>query len=75
MSGGNKFSVLRQNIVATNAQMQNERRMVMHKNMCWRCQKGKPLKGGKLKFFGEGAPRMFVCADCLAEKAAAKEQA
>ena len=74
MRGQGKFSVIAQNITATAGQIRNEKRMIGHKNLCWKCQKDKHLKGGKLKFFGAGCFRVFICADCVAAKAEAKKE-
>jgi hypothetical protein len=70
------FSAVRENLRATNADINNKQRMANTWQMCWKCQKDKPLKGGSLKFFG--TVRQFICLDCIETKlaaiAAAKEQ-
>lgn len=68
MSRNSSFSAIDQNLTATQALFQHKKRIAMHKNMCWKCQKEKSLKNGKVKFFGAGAPRMFICADCVAAR-------
>jgi hypothetical protein len=34
--------------------------------MCWKCQKDKPMKNGTIKMFG--TVRRFICADCVLAK-------
>lgn len=65
------FSAIQQNIQATSGLLDNERRMVRKKQLCWKCQNDKPLLGGSLKFFGGGV-RRFICKQCVdnREKAA-----
>jgi hypothetical protein len=69
MKTHNTFSVLRENLRATNAEFQNKQRMSRTLQLCWKCQKDKPLKGGALKFFG--TVRRFICLNCVEAKVAA----
>jgi len=68
MAGFSKFNVVRQNIAAYKAESNNNQRMLNHRQMCWKCQKEKPLKGATMKFFG--SVRMLICADCVTSKKA-----
>lgn len=71
-----KFSALRQNITATNGLLQNKSRMATSKQLCWRCQKDKPLLGGNITMLGgniPGAVRKFICMDCRGEMRAKRE--
>lgn len=65
-NGIKKFNVVQENIAATSAKINNERWMSQRPQMCWKCQKDKPLKGGALKFFG--TVRRFICVDCVFAK-------
>lgn len=58
------FSAVEQNIKATASMLQNEEAMRRKKQLCWKCQKDKPLVGGSLKFFGGGV-RRFLCKQCI----------
>ena len=66
MKNSHKFSALRENIRALDADTQTKRWMYTRPQMCWKCQKDKPLKGGEQKFFG-GIKR-FICVDCMLAK-------
>lgn len=71
-----KFSAVQENIRATDADIKNGQRMARHPQMCWKCQKDKPLKGGSIKMFGR--VRRFICQDCVEAKqqaVATKDQA
>ena len=71
-----KFSVVQQNINATDADLKNRQRMARYPQLCWKCQQDKTLKGGSIKMFG--SVRRFICKDCVeakqAEIASKKEQ-
>lgn len=59
-----------------NAEAGNNRWMSGKPQLCWRCQKDKPLKGGKITMLGGQAPgavRKFICADCIDAKQAKPE--
>lgn len=53
--------------------LNNNRRMSRTWQMCWKCQKDKPLLGGSITMLGgyvPGTVRKFICADCLQAKQA-----
>lgn len=63
-----KFSPLQENIKALDAYSKNNRWMSRRPQLCWKCQKDKPMMGGAIKFFG--AIRRFICIDCVLAKKA-----
>lgn len=73
-SGTGTFSAIKQNIKATAADLGTKRWMVRQPQLCWKCQKDKPITGGTFKLFGGGV-RRFICGDCIAEKQAALAKA
>lgn len=64
--GNHNFSAVQENIRALSAQKQTNRWIATRPQMCWKCQKDKPLKNGAIKMFG--TVRRFICADCVLEK-------
>ena len=65
----NKYSrsIVAENINALKAQQENNRQMLGHKRLCWKCQKDKPMeKGVGLTFVGNLA--RFICLDCTQAK-------
>lgn len=68
------FSAVQENIRALDPDQQTKRWMNRRPQMCWKCQKDKPPKGGSFKFFG--SVRRFICVDCVLTKqtALAKER-
>lgn len=62
------FSALQENIKAIEAQSKNNRWMSRKPQLCWKCQKDKPMMGGAIKFFGP--IRRFICIDCVLAKKA-----
>ena len=67
-----KFSVVAQNISATNALSANNRWMSRSKQLCLRCQKDKYPKGGNIRFIGTF--RTFICLDCKTAKLQQQQQ-
>lgn len=61
------FNAIEQNLQATASLLQNEESMRRKPQLCWKCQKDKPLAGGSLKFFGGGV-RRFICKQCVATR-------
>ena len=61
-----KFNIVKQNIAATSADIKTHQWLNRRPQLCWKCQKDKPLKGGSLKFFG--TVRRFICVDCVLAK-------
>lgn len=57
------FSVVHENMRALDPNQQTKRWMSSRLQLCWKCQKDKPLKGGSIKMFG--SVRRFICYDCL----------
>lgn len=58
------------------AAARNEKRMNGKWQLCWRCQKDRPLHGGSVQMLGGRVPgtvRKFICADCLKSKQAKSE--
>lgn len=74
MKNPHSFNVVQENIRALDADLKNKKWMNARPQMCWKCQKEKPIKGGSLKFFG--SVRRFICVDCVLAKqvALAKER-
>jgi len=68
MKTHSKFSVVKQNIAALDALGKHNQLMAKRKQLCWKCQKDKPQKGAKIRFYG--TLKSFVCADCVTEKKA-----
>jgi len=66
MTDRQTFSPLQENIKTLEPSFETKRWMNAHKNLCLRCQKDKPIKGGSVKFFG-GLKR-FICVDCIQAK-------
>lgn len=68
------FNVVQQNLAATKDHDATRRWMNRKPQMCWKCQKDKPMKGGTIKMFG--TVRRFICVDCVLAKqvAIAREQ-
>jgi hypothetical protein len=67
MSKGNhNFSAVEENIRALSADTQTKKWMSRRPQMCWKCQKDKPMKNGTIKMFG--TVRRFICADCVLAK-------
>lgn len=60
------FNVVSQNIRALDADTQTKRWMSTRPQICWKCQKDKPMKGGTIKMFG--TVRRFICVDCVLTK-------
>lgn len=63
-------------IAQKSAEASNNKRMKGKWQMCWRCQKDKPLHGGSIQMLGgmvPGTVRKFICADCLKAKQAKTE--
>ena len=60
------FSAVQENIKAHSAEIQTKRWMNRRPQMCWKCQKDKPMKGGSVKMFG--SVRRFICVDCVLTK-------
>lgn len=69
MRTGGAFNVVAQNLIRTSSQRGTERWMNNKWQLCWRCQKDKPVRNGSIKMFGP--IRRFICADCIAAKRAA----
>jgi hypothetical protein len=61
-----KFNVVQQNIRALDPDAKTRRWMLGQPQMCWKCQKDKPLFGGTIKMFG--SVRRFICVDCVLAK-------
>lgn len=62
------FSPTKQALVRQAPMNDNNRRMSRQWQLCWRCQKDKPLLGGSINMLGgniPGAVRKFICLDCL----------
>lgn len=60
-------------VAQKSAKASNNKWMNGKLQLCWRCQKDKPLKGGQITMLGgqtPGAVRKFICADCIEEKQA-----
>lgn len=73
-NGTHKFNMAKENIRALDADVQTKRWMRGRPQMCWKCQKDKPLKNGSIKMFGN--VRRFICVDCvLAKQIRARGQA
>lgn len=68
-----KFNVLQQNTRALSGMLDFQQYKAGRPQMCWKCQQEKYLKGGAVTMLGGGL-RRFVCADCLAAKAARKAE-
>lgn len=62
----NTFSAVRENIKALSADAGTKRWMNSRPQLCWKCQKDKPMKGGSIKMFG--SIRRFICVDCVLTK-------
>lgn len=60
------FNVVQENIRALDPQSSNARWMSTRPQLCWKCQKDKPTRGGSIKFFG--TVRRFICVDCVLTK-------
>ena len=60
------FNVVQQNLAATKDHYATRRWMNNKPQLCWKCQKDKPPKGGSFKFFG--TVRRFICVDCVLTK-------
>lgn len=60
------FNPLKENIRALDGQIKNQKWMAGRPQLCWKCQKEKPLRGGSIKFFG--TVRRFICVDCVLTK-------
>ncbi len=60
------FNAVQQNIYALDPDAQTKRWMSRKPQLCWKCQKDKPPKGGSFKFFG--TVRRFICVDCVLAK-------
>jgi hypothetical protein len=69
MRGNGSSKIIAQNVFATKGEMGNKLRMANHLQLCWKCQKDKRTKGGKLKFFTGGGGRIFICLECIEDKA------
>lgn len=70
-SGYGAFSPAKQASTQKTPEANNNRRMARSWQLCWRCQKDKPLLGGSIQMLGgyvPGAVRKFICLDCLNEK-------
>ena len=67
MSKLSKFNVMHQNMTALAPMLADNEYKSRRPQMCWKCQQDKPLKGGKMKFFGGGL-RRFICKSCVDEK-------
>ena len=74
MSGGNTQgtkSVLKENMMAVNPHRQFQREANQKPQMCWKCQKDKPVRGGEITMIGgmvKGALRKFNCKECVEER-------
>ena len=60
------FNAVQQNIRALDPDAQTKQWMNRKPQLCWKCQKDKPPKGGSFKFFG--TVRRFICVDCVLSK-------
>jgi len=67
MRGQGCKNVVAENVLATSANLNVERKMASKKRMCWKCQKDKSTIGGHIKTWN-GGPMKFVCKECLEAK-------
>lgn len=59
-------NIVRQNTTALAPRLANEYHMRRHPRTCWKCQKDKPILGGKQTL--KPGFYMFVCKDCMDAK-------
>lgn len=66
MRGQGARNIIADNISATSAQINDQKRMNRHWKMCWKCQKDKPVYGGKLRI--STGLHLFICKSCMDAK-------
>lgn len=67
MRGQGYKNIIAENLLATSANLNAERKMAGKKRMCWKCQKDKSTVEGLIKTW-KGGPMKFVCKECLEAK-------
>jgi len=71
MRGQKVKSILGENLMAVNPDLNNTKAMAVRKKMCWSCQQEKSPVGGHIKTF-KGGPMKFICKECVTKREAVK---
>lgn len=71
MRGSGLRNLIADNVSAVNSHLNTVQMMNTRPKMCWRCQKDKQTKGGKITMFA-GGPMKFICKECVEAKAKQK---